>query len=169
MSGPRASSRTKAVVVLSGVLVGLTLSAVGVPGGAFIGALLGAAVAGIRLDADLRVPTWFKTSMRAVIGTALGVALAAIPAAQLIRWAGAGVIYVVGVIGLSAAVGALYALRQGIPVMSGLVATAPGGMSEMALIAEEHGLDVEVVVTLQFLRKILAILVVVPILTFFPL
>lgn len=107
--------------------------------------------------------------MRAVIGTSLGIALAGIPSSQLARWAVSAAIYVVCVIGLSAGIGVLYARRLGIPVLSGLVATAPGGMSEMALIAEEHGLDVEAVVTLQFVRKMLAILLIVPILTLFPL
>ncbi len=159
--------RPPTVVVGAGAAGGLGLVAVGAPGGAFIGALAAATAASIALKADVRFPRWVKLVMRAVIGTSLGVSLAALPQSLLLRWGGVAIAYAATVISASALVGVLFAKRYGLPLTTGLVGTAPGGMTEMAAIADEYGLDIDAVVALQFVRKVLAVLTIIPILLIF--
>ena len=155
-----------ASIVASGVVASYYFATAEVPGGAFTGALLGSSLASSWFRVRLDIPPMLKTGARSVIGTGLGISLAAVPAWELRRWMGVGIVYVAAIILLSGLVGILYAKFRRVSIATGLVATAPGGMSEMALIAEEHDLDAAVVVLLQVVRKSMALAAVMILLNF---
>ena len=124
----------------------------------FIGALLaamGLTMADVHLSS---VPTALTNAAQLVIGVSLGVrfTLRFLQAAP--RWLAAAALGTLAMIGASALFGAALAWASGLHPVTLMLATAPGGIAEMAITAKVLQLGVAVVTAFQVCRLVAVLL-----------
>jgi membrane AbrB-like protein len=123
-------------LVLFLCVLGLGLGkAVRLPAGQLTGPLLAAAVVTLSGLSDLTVPQWVINLCQVVIGTSLGMRFAGLKRNALIRASWLSVISVSAMLGLGLVCALILVPITGLPVDVLLISFAPGGVTEMALIA----------------------------------
>lgn len=134
----------------------------GIPGGALLGAMLGAA--GVSLARPVRFPAIAGTTARWLIGAVAGSAVTL----QAVRQLGPQVVWgtVVSLLTIAAGLlgGVLAARVAGLDRPSGIVASAPGGLSELTGLANELDLRTDVVIAVHLVRRIVVALLMVALL-----
>lgn len=141
--------------VLHGIaaVVGLFLArALRFPAAFFIGPLIGSAALHIALPATGQLPFWLMALAQWIVGTGLGVRFIGFEPAMLLRcfWLGLVSLVLLGAITIVFALGLMGPLGQSFPVM--FLSFAPGGMSEMGLIALSLAISPAVVTLHHVLR-----------------
>ncbi|MGH3345252.1 MAG: AbrB family transcriptional regulator [Carbonactinosporaceae bacterium] len=128
-----------------------------VPGGAILGAMVGAAAVTLWRNVEVQVPAAAQTAALIIIGAALGM--------QLTRPAMLGVLSALGpallsaVIIIACGVGITLLLRAlGIAPAEDLLATSPGALSVIGGIAVERGNGAAEVATFHLVRIVLVVL-----------
>ncbi|AWK85390.1 AbrB family transcriptional regulator [Azospirillum thermophilum] len=166
-SGPRRRGipiRAALAGLLAGAAGGALASLAGIPLPWLIGALLGtAALRLVRIHAA--VPEIVRKAGQLVVGVAIGLYFTPEVAAQVL-WNGP--LLVVGSVVLIAAgglTGLLLARYAGIDPQTGWFASLPGGVSEMAVLAQRNGGDAALVALAQSLRVICVVIVVPTVIT----
>ena len=128
----------------------------------FMGALvvsMGLAMADLTLSA---VPQWLVNAAQLVIGVSLGVRFRADFLHTAPRWLASVVVGTLGLMALCAAFAALLAWCTGLPWVTLLLGTSPGGITEMAITAKVLQLGVPVVTVFQVCRLIAVLILVEP-------
>ena len=144
-----------------GVLGGLLGEALRLPAGALLGALVAVATVNVLTDARLTIHPGFRLPSRVLIGACIGSlatpALARTLGASLPWVAAATVVTLV----LSLLFGLLFARLARVDRRTALLACCPGGIAEMAALAEDSRADTELVLGVHLIRKIAVLLGVV--------
>lgn len=144
------------LLAVAGLIGGLTLHYLHVPSGAMIGAMLGAMVLTfsghrVKLPTDFRIVT--QTLSGAIIGSGMGMAqvkglsVVAIPALLL----------VLALAAINLLLGFAVSHFTELDLTTSLFASAPGGVSDMSIIASELGADPAKVAAMQTLRLIVVV------------
>jgi membrane AbrB-like protein len=139
-------------------LVGaLLLDRLGVPAGALIGAMIGAAAVNFFGFEAAATPLWLRFAALAVIGWEIG---RSITPDRLDAIRGALLPMVAVVIGLlvSGAAIAFVLTRFGIDAPTAFLAASPGGVSQMGAISADVGADAALVVTVHLMRVITVVM-----------
>ncbi len=128
----------------------------------FMGALvvsMGFAMAGIGFSA---VPQWLVNAAQLVIGVSLGVRFRADFLHTAPRWLASVAAGTLGLMGICALFAAVLAWGTGLPWVTLLLGTSPGGITEMAITAKVLQLGVPVVTAFQVCRLIAVLILVEP-------
>ncbi|ART50651.1 hypothetical protein CBP34_01835 [Acidovorax carolinensis] len=128
----------------------------------FMGALvvsMGLAMAGLTLSA---VPQELVNAAQLVIGVSLGVRFRADFLHTAPRWLASVVVGTLVLMGVCALFAALLAWATGLPWVTLLLGTSPGGITEMAITAKVLQLGVPVVTAFQVCRLIAVLVLVEP-------
>lgn len=146
-----------ATTLVVGTVGGVLAHLLGIPAGGLLGSL--AAVAGYNVLSDGRaeVPGWLRSPSRVLVGATIG----SLATPALLRSLGASVGWAVvcttAVVAAGLALGLLLERTARIDRRTALLASCPGGISEMIALAEETGADVEVVLGVQVVRKLVVL------------
>ena len=159
----RAGAGEGLLVLAGGTLGAVGLSAVGVPAGGIIGAVLGSGAVSMARDSSVQTRT-LRVPGLVLLGVAAGLRLGQHTLAQLFDLAvplGTSIVVLLLVQYLLAL---LLVRRFGVDPVTALLTTAPGGVSEMAVLADEFGARVGLVTAIHVVRVILVVVVALPIL-----
>lgn len=144
--------------VLVGVLGGLLGHLLQLPAGALIGSLTAVAAWNLRTDGRAQVPVWLRTPSRVLVGATIGSLATPLLLRSLGASVGWAVVSTVAVVGLGLLLGVLLAATTGMDRRTALLASCPGGISEMVAMADESGADAELVLGIQLVRKLVVII-----------
>jgi membrane AbrB-like protein len=123
------------MVLLLGV-IGLVIGrGLRIPAGQLTGPLVVAAIVTVSGFADLAVPQWVINLCQVVIGTSLGVRFVGLKRDALLRASWLSILSVSAMLGLGLICAIILVPITGLPVDVLLISFAPGGVTEMALIA----------------------------------
>ena len=128
----------------------------------FMGAMLvsmAVTMAGLHLSA---VPQALVNAAQLVIGVSLGVRFRAEFLHTAPRWLASVAVGTLGLMGICAAFAAVLAWATGLPWVTLLLGTSPGGITEMAITAKVLQLGVPVVTAFQVCRLIAVLMLVGP-------
>lgn len=148
------TARTFAIGVLGGLL-GHVLH---LPAGALLGSLTAVAAWNVISDGRASVPSWLRTPSRVLVGATIGSLATPVLLRSLGASVGWAVLCTTGVVLLGLLLGFLLEATTSMDRRTALLASCPGGISEMVALADESGADVELVLGIQLVRK-LAVLV----------
>ena len=131
----------------------------GIPGATLLGPMLLGIPLHLGLGLDLQLPEWLLAASYAVIGWSIGLRftrpILAHAARSLPQIAGA----ILVLIGFCAAIGAVLSATFGVDPLTAFLATSPGGMDSVAIIAAASGnVDLSFVMTLQMTRFLIVLL-----------
>lgn len=137
-----------------------------VPAGALVGAVIGSAIANrVRLGgAAGTLPVPVRVSGLVLLGSVAGVRLEASTLVTLTRIAAPLAGAVLTLLLLNAALALVLVRRYGIDSRTAVLACAPGGISEIAVAAEQLGARTGVVIAVHAVRVLAVVLVVLPLL-----
>jgi uncharacterized protein len=149
---------------LAGGLVGaLLLVLLQVPAGGIVGAVAGSAVAsGVRGCAP--PPRGIRVAGMGLLGCAAGARLEPSTLAALLRLAVPILLAVAVLLLLDVALAAVLTRRYGVDPVTALLACAPGGVSEMTMMAHDVDARIEIVVAVHVVRVATVVLVALPLL-----
>jgi membrane AbrB-like protein len=120
---------------------------------------MGLTMAGLELSA---VPQWLMNAAQLVIGVSLGVRFRREFLHTAPRWLGMVALGTVGLMAVCAGFAWLLHGATGLPWVTLLLGTSPGGITEMAITAKVLQLGVPVVTAFQVCRLIAVLLLVAP-------
>jgi membrane AbrB-like protein len=141
-----------------GTTGGLLGHVLNLPAGALLGSL--AAVAGYNVlrEGRAQVPRWLRSPSRILVGATIG----SLATPALLRSLGASVGWAAAVttavVAAGLALGLLLARTTGMDRRTALLASCPGGIAEMVALAEQSRADVEVVLGIQLIRKLVILI-----------
>jgi uncharacterized protein len=144
--------------LLAGVLGGLAGHLLQLPAGALLGSLVAVAAWNVASDGRAAVPRWLRTPSRVLVGATIGSLATPVLLRSLGASVGWAVLCTTGVVVLGLLLGLLLAATSGLDRRTALLASCPGGISEMVALADESGADVEVVLGVQLVRKVVVLL-----------
>lgn len=139
--------------------VGIVVArAVRLPGGVLLGPLFASAVAHLVGLTESRPPDALIAVAQVIVGTGIGVLFLGIPRRQVLTTMSIGLGMVAIMLGATLGSAYLLALATGFSGAVLLVAYAPGGLSEMGLVALALGMDVAFVATHHVARLLLIVI-----------
>jgi uncharacterized protein len=134
-----------------------------VPAGGIVGAVAGSAVAsGMRSHRPPSYPV--RVAGMVVLGCAAGVRLEAGTLQTLLHLAVPLLLSVAALLALDVLLATVLVRRYGVDPVTALLACAPGGVSEMAVLAHDANARTEIVVAVHVVRVVTVVLVVLPLL-----
>ena len=149
------------LTLLVGVLGGIIGIKLKIPAGALFGAMVFTAAYNLATNFGY-VPEQVNTILQVLIGTTIGLSFNM----QTIRDMGsimlAAVIMVIGLLVFSLLLGWLISRLTGLDLITSLLSTSPGGLSNMVLISDVFGAKAHIVALLHTLRLI-SVIVFMPI------
>ncbi|RST87081.1 AbrB family transcriptional regulator [Aquibium carbonis] len=132
----------------------------GIPGATLLGPLLIGIPLHLGLGLDLQLPEWLLATSYAIIGWSIGLRFTR----PILLHAARSLPQIIGAIlvltGFCAAVGAVLAATFDVDPLTAFLATSPGGMDSVAIIAAASGsVDLSFVMTLQMTRFLIVLIV----------
>jgi uncharacterized protein len=161
---PADGAPRRGLVALGGGLAGATLLVLlQVPAGGIVGAVAGSAVAaGIR---GRPAPHHHvRTAGMVLLGCAAGVRLEAGTLQTLLHLAVPILLAVAALLLLDVALAVVLTRRYGVDPVTALLACAPGGVSEMTVLADDANARTGIVVAVHVVRVVTVVLVALPLL-----
>lgn len=143
-----------AACAVIGLMIGLRLK---LPAGHVLGPILLSVLVHVMGWTNSAPPGWLVASAQVVIGTALGVRFAGMPARRILDALQLSLLNGCVTLGGAVAVGFLLAPWVGEPVRAVILAFAPGGLVEMGLIALSLKMSILYVTAHHLMRIILAV------------
>lgn len=141
---------------------GLLMRRTGLPNPWVLGALMASAlITGLELPSSA-LPQVLPNAAQLVIAVALGTRFTPEFVRAAPQWLGAVAVGTLGMLALSAAFGGLLSLAMGLHPATLVLATAPGGIAEVAITASVLGLGVPVVTAFQVMRYVAVLLLTGP-------
>ena len=148
------------VLIAAAAGLGLVLARwLHMPAAQLVGPLLLAGAVTLSGVVDLHLPVWLIAAAQVVIGTSLGLRFKGISAAMLRRSAGLSLVSVAFMLVLGAALAEALALVTGIPFLHLMISLAPGGVTEMSIIALSLAANPALVSLHHVLRILLTVVV----------
>jgi membrane AbrB-like protein len=148
--------------------VGLAAERLRLPGGSIVWAIAAAAALHLTREDLTPMPGWLRVVAQILIGITIGVGIDRRPLRALyaVRWQLALTMSLL--LAFSTAAGLLLADRTPLDVSTALLATGPGGASDMAVAAVYFEVDAALVAGLQVVRQLLVFGLVPLLFGFFP-
>lgn len=147
-----------AKTVLVGVVGGLLGHLLRIPAGPLLGSLVAVAGYNVATDGRARVPGWLRVGSRILVGATVG----SLATPVLLRNLGASVgwaaLLTVTVVAGGLALGLLLERTTGMDRRTALLASCPGGIAEMVALAEETKADVQLVLGVHIVRKLVVLI-----------
>ncbi len=134
---------------------------IGVPGGAFTGAMLATALANLKLGTLEDAPRWMQTLARVLLGLSIGASVNEDTIQAITRSLGPVVVMIVAVTLLGLVAAAAIHRFTGMSLPTALCAAAPGALAAMVTLSEDLGGEAPVVATMHLIRLV-SIMLVVP-------
>lgn len=153
-------------LLVGGLLGAALLTALQLPAGTLIGAVLGSALAN-RVPAGGgpgTLPAPFRVVGLVLLGCVAGVRLDGATLATLGRIALPLAAAVLALVLLNVALAAVLVKRYAVDPLTAVLACAPGGISELSVAAQQMGARTEVVIAIHAVRVLVVVLVVLPVL-----
>lgn len=147
------------VTVLVGIAGGLLFVWANIPAGGLFGALFAVLAYNFITDQAKGLPRPVRVITGAVMGTAVGSLVTRELVTQLgssLIWAFVFPVFIIIVGGIA---GLILARMTGMDRLTALLATIPGGISEIAFISEQLGAETETVLGVQLVRKVLVVMI----------
>jgi membrane AbrB-like protein len=147
------------VTVLVGIAGGLLFVWANVPAGGLFGSLFAVLAFNLATDSAKDLPRPVRILTGALMGTAVGSLVTRELVSQLgssLIWA---ILFPVFIVAVGGVAGLLLARMTGMDRLTALLATIPGGISEIAFISEQLGAETETVLGVQLVRKVLVVLI----------
>lgn len=144
-----------------GLAGGLVARVLRLPGGVIMGALIAVAGLHIAVEALSPLPTVFRTAAQIMIGGVIGTTLTRSPVRALASIGGPVSVSIVVLVGGSVALAFAFNAVSGLPLVTALFSTAPGGASDMAAAALKLNADVALIAALHAVRQIVVFVIVV--------
>jgi len=158
----RAAVQTLAPV-LAGVAGGLLLTWLQVPAGTLLGSVVGAAVATGRVTpGQQRLNSAVRVAGLVLLGSVSAARLDPESFHTLLRLFLPVVAGVTLLLGLNVLLARRLVRRHGVDPTTAVLACAPGGFSELSVMAVREGADVATVAVVHIVRVVVVVLVVVP-------
>ena len=158
--GPR---RELLMVLTGGVCGAAVLTLLGVPAGGIIGAVLGSAAVSVRHERPRAQPALRAIGL-VLLGTAAGLRLDRHTLEVLAEVALPLLGAIAALLALNLVLAVVLHRRFGLDPVSALLAAAPGGVSEIAAMADEMNARLAMVVAIHVVRVVAVVLVALPIL-----
>jgi membrane AbrB-like protein len=147
------------VTVLVGIAGGLLFVWLNIPAGGLFGSLFAVLAFNLATDSAKDLPRPVRILTGALMGTAVGSLVTRELVSQLgssLIWA---ILFPVFIVAVGGVAGLLLARMTGMDRLTALLATIPGGISEIAFISEQLGAETETVLGVQLVRKVLVVLI----------
>lgn len=145
------------LTILIGVAGGVGFAALGIPAGALLGSVTAVGVYNVMSDRAARMPTWVRVVARIIMGTVIGSVLTREMVATMginLVWA---LVFTIVMLAVGVAAGLVLARLISIDRPTALMSTCPGGMSELAILSEQLGVQSEMVLGIHLARKLLTL------------
>jgi len=147
------------VTVLVGIAGGLGFVWLNVPAGGLFGSLFAVLTFNLITDKAKDLPRPVRVLTGALMGTAVG----SLVTRELVSQLGSSLIYAiifpVFIVVVGGIAGLILARLTGIDRLTALLATIPGGISEIAFISEQLGAETETVLGVQLVRKVVVVII----------
>jgi len=130
-----------------------------VPSGPMLLTLALGAILHVSGTAEFELPRWLLTGTYALLGWSVGLHFTPAILAHALRALPKVLINVALLIAFSAGVGYLLTVTLGIDALSAYLATSPGGMDSVAIIAASSHVDLPFVITLETVRFLIIVTV----------
>lgn len=165
--------------LLAGGCAGATvLTLLNFPAGALIGAVLGAMAVNKVTDEVVRrrkrgtsvtdrlrgLPGWLRVAGQALLGVMAGARLSGETFRLLAVSAIPVIVSVILLLGLTMLLARYLIRRHGVDPLTAVMASAPGGVSELAITAQRRGAAMHVVLSIHLFRVLVVVLIVLPVL-----
>lgn len=142
--------------LLAAAAVGLVLNRLRVPGGMMLGAVIGACAVNLALG-DIRMPALFKTAAQIVAGAFVGAGVSRGELVEMRKALKPAIIVILGLFILNVFSGLVIHRITSIDLLTALLCTTPGGISDIPIVAADMGADTSKVLVMQFVRYIVGI------------
>ncbi len=149
------------ITIIAGAAGGITLKKLKVPAGPLVGAIIVVGTLNI-LTGKMYMPTEVKILTKTVAGLFIGMSVTRDSVRSLLKLIKPAVILVVCIIGLCLGMGFIFYFASDFNFPTALFAVAPGGITDMSLLAMDMGGDSSVVALLQVVRLLSVYLVSLP-------
>ncbi|SHJ15565.1 hypothetical protein SAMN02745751_01867 [Dethiosulfatibacter aminovorans DSM 17477] len=140
-----------------GGLIGLKLK---LPAGAFIGAMFASALYNIILGSGY-IPFEMRICAQIVIGAYIGLSFSKESIGQIRDMIGPIIVMVLGLFLASILLGLFVSKVTGVDLVTSMLGSSPGGLTEMSIIADSYDADVSKVVIMHLMRLI-GVVVILP-------
>lgn len=156
--------RRVAVPLLAGAAGGVLLTLLQVPAGTLVGAVLGSAIASPRNVTPHRVHTGVRTVGLVLLGCVSAARLDQESLQAMLRILLPVLAGVLALLVLNVLLARWLVRRHRIDPTTAVLACAPGGFSELSVMAVREGADVGTVAVVHMVRVLVVVLVAVPVL-----
>lgn len=143
--------------IVLGIIGGLVGHVSGLPAGPLLGAIIAVGLFNFSTGRSAPLPGWFSASARILIGAVIGSLVTRQLMVELGRTAGWALLFAVIVIIVGLVSGYLIHRVTGLELRTAMIGSCPGGMPEMAALAQEVGAQADVVLGIHLARKIVAL------------
>lgn len=157
MSDPWGMLLTLAV----GLAGGLVARRLRLPGGVIMGSLIAVAALHIAVETLFPLPGAVRTAAQIMIGGVIGTTLRRSPLRAIGSIALPVAVSIAILVGSSVALAVAFNAVSGLPLVTALFATAPGGASDMAAAALKLDADVALIAAIHVVRQIAVFVIVV--------
>lgn len=144
------------LTLLCALAVGLLLMKAKLPGGMMIGAVVGACAFGL-LTRNALAPAAVKTASQILAGAMIGSGISRTQARQMKGVLKPALILMPSLLLVNIAAALLIARTETMDLMTALMSTTPGGISNIPMIAADLGADAAKVTVMQFVRFFMGI------------
>jgi membrane AbrB-like protein len=134
------------------------------PGGPLVAALIAVGILHVLADGMLSLPREVRIVAQVVVGAAIGSNIRREPLLAIWRQMPKIVTVSAGVVAAAAAFGVALAVFTGFDLLTMLLATVPGGASDVSAAALEFGSDAAIVAAFQLIRQMTIFIVITTIL-----
>ncbi|WP_353852685.1 AbrB family transcriptional regulator [Dehalobacter restrictus] len=139
-----------------GTLAGLLINKLKVPGGLLVGAIVGAALLNICLDAAY-MPNQTKLLVQIIAGAFIGCSMEKSDVKRLPKIIKPTIIMISALLVLNLVAGVLIHLSSPLDLVTSFMSVVPGGISDTPIIAAVMGADGSKVAVMQIVRQVLGI------------
>lgn len=142
--------------LLAAAAVGLVLNKLRVPGGMMVGAVVGACAINLALGST-QMPSFFKTAAQIVAGAFIGAGVSRGELGEMRKAFKPAAIVILGLLALNILSGLVISKVSSIDLLTALLGTTPGGISDVPIVAAEMGADASKVLVMQLVRFVVGI------------
>jgi len=137
-----------------GLVSAITFQRFRLPGGPLVGAMLGVGALHASVEGMTAMPAEVRTAAQIAIGTVVGTTVRRDPLIRLARRLPRIILVTVGVVAAAAISGIIIARATGLELLTMLLATVPGGASDISAAALDLGPDAAIVAAFQLIRQV---------------
>lgn len=137
-----------------GLVSAITFQRFRLPGGPLVGALLAVGALHASVEGMAAMPDWVRTAAQIAIGTGVGTTVRRDLLVRLARRLPRIIVVTVGVVAAAAVSGIIIARATGLELLTMLLATVPGGASDISAAALDLGPDAAIVAAFQLIRQV---------------